>query len=123
MRLLFPLVNTYALIAATTTATEAQQDVPLVINDGKVTINWSLVGNVFFTPAAASSGDPFFFVHTFPANAGFYLAVEAYTTGSGPAWTGELDEFEIDCSPGGTGICIHFDSDGDVPTETSEPTS
>ncbi len=56
--------------------------------------------------------DPFWYVHNQPTE-GFFLSLEMYTTGFGSAWTGETGTFELSCTDGGTGICIHFDPDGD----------
>ena len=88
----------------------------IAIAGGVVSIDWAaLQGPVFFAPPSAGSGDPFYFVHTDPAVDGFFLSIEAYTTGYGTAWTGELGSFAIDCTPDGTGICVHFDPDGPGP--------
>lgn len=56
--------------------------------------------------------DPFWYVHNQP-DEGFFLSLEMYTTGFGSAWSGETGTFELSCIDGGTGICIHFDPDGD----------
>ena len=112
--------STDAPAETTTTAppetTVAGDDGVLDHADGAYTIDWDgLEGTVFFFPAAAGADDPFFFLHTDPAVDGFYFSIEAYTTGYGTAWAGELGTFPIDCSPGGTGICVHFDPDGPGP--------
>ena len=73
----------------------------------------------FYSPPQAGSADPFYHVHTNPAVDGFFLSIEAYTTAYGPGWTGQLGTFEIDCSEGGTGICVHFDPDGPGPTPSA----
>ncbi len=96
--------------AATTTAAGAA----LVEADGVYTINWdALQGPVFFAPPGGGA-DPFFHVHTTPAADGFFFGVEAYTV-YGTAWTGQLGEFTVDCTPAGSGICVHFDPDGPGP--------
>lgn len=96
------------------TTTSAGSGEALTEADGVYTIDWSaLEGNVFFSPAGGGS-DPFFQVHTTPAVDGFFFGVEAYTV-YGTAWTGQLGEFTIDCTPAGTGICVHFDPDGSGP--------
>jgi hypothetical protein len=98
-------------------ATTAAATTPIAISDtGEVTIDWSSLEGVFFAAPVPSATDPFFHIHNNPATDGFFLSVEAYTTGYGTAWTGELGMFEIDCSPSGTGICVHFDPDGAGPT-------
>lgn len=56
--------------------------------------------------------DPFFYIHT-QSKEGFFFSLEMYTTGFGSAWTGDLGDFEIGCSSAGSGICLHFDPDGD----------
>lgn len=100
---------------ATTSEVEAGQ--PITLNpDGTYAIDWgALAGPAYFAPPAAGSADPFFHVHNDPASDGFFFSVEAYTSGYGTAWTGELGDFVIDCSPAGTGICVHFDPDGPGP--------
>lgn len=120
--------ETTTTVAATTTAppestttaapetTQAAADGVLTHADGTYTIDWdALEGSVFYAPPAAGSADPFYFLHTDPAVDGFYFSIEAYTTGYGTAWAGELGTFPIDCTPGGTGICVHFDPDGPGP--------
>jgi len=100
--------------ATTTTVAETTTTVAgpaLAESDGVYTINWdALQGAVFFAPPGGGA-DPFFQVHTTPAADGFFFGVEAYTV-YGTAWTGQLGEFPIDCTPAGTGICVHFDPDG-----------
>ena len=96
--------------ATTTTA----EPMGAITSDGSdYHIDWSMA-TPFFAPPAAGSGDPFYQLHSDPAADGFFLSVEAYTV-YGTAWTGELGTFEIDCSPAGTGICVHFDPDGAGP--------
>lgn len=101
--------------AAEPTTTAAAGGALTETGDGVYTIDWSaLTGGVFFAPPAFGALDPFFFVHTDPAVDGFFFSVEAYTV-YGPAWTGELGTFPIDCTAAGTGICVHFDPDGPGP--------
>ena len=84
--------------------------------DGVVAINWeALRGEPFFDPPVGGSADPFYHIHTMPNVDGFFFSIEAYTTGYGPAWTGELGTFAIDCSINGSGICVYFDPDGPGP--------
>ena len=98
----------------TTTTTEPAAPAMVMSDDGVVTIDWdALQGGAVFVPPAGDS-DPFFHVHTLPAEDGFFFSVEAYTV-YGPQWTGQLGDFAIDCSTGGTGICVHFDPDGPGP--------
>lgn len=111
-------ITTTTAAATTTTAqvttTTAAITEALIEVDGVYTIDWSaLQGAVFFAPPGGGA-DPFFQVHTTPAVDGFYFGVEAYTV-YGTAWTGQLGEFTIDCSPAGSGICVHFDPDGPGP--------
>lgn len=103
--------------AAATTTTAAPAGDPLTETaTGVYTIDWDgLQGAVFYAAPAAGSSDPFFHVHTDPATDGFFFSVEAYTTGYGTAWTGELGETTVGCTPAGSGICIHFDPDGPGP--------
>jgi len=112
-------VATATTVATTTTIADSTTTEPgggeaLTMNpDGSYTIDWeALGGGVFFAPPVGGSSDPFFHVHTDPATHGFFFSVEAYTTGYGSAWTGELGDFEIGCAPTGSGICVHFDPDG-----------
>ena len=111
------VIATMGCTATTTTVAETTTTAAgpaLVESDGVYTINWdALLGAVFFAPPGGGS-DPFFQVHTTPAADGFFFGVEAYTV-YGTAWTGELGEFTIDCTPAGTGICVHFDPDGPGP--------
>ena len=79
-----------------------------------VTIDWAALEGIFFIPPSASFTGPFFLVHNNPDTDGFYLSLEAYTTGYGTAWEGEPGMSEIDCSPAGTGICLNFDPDGPI---------
>lgn len=100
--------------ATTVPTTTVAAAAPLMESGGVYTINWdALQGPVFFAPPGGGA-DPFFHVHTTPAEDGFFFGVEAYTV-YGTAWTGQLGEFTIDCSPTGTGICVHFDPDGPGP--------
>ena len=87
---------------------------PIVIDGDVVTINPSALAPLFYAPPESGSPDPFYFIHTIPAVDGFFLSIEAYTV-YGPTWTGQLGTFDIDCSAGGTGICVHFDPDGPGP--------
>ncbi len=97
-----------------TTTTAGSEGAITYLGDGVYTIDWSaLEGDVFFAPAGGGA-DPFFQVHTTPAVDGFFFGVEAYTV-YGTAWTGELGITTIDCSPAGSGICVHFDPDGPGP--------
>ena len=98
--------------AATTTGPA----VPFAISDsGEITMDWSSLEGVFFSAPVPSASDPLFHVHNNPSTDGFFFSVEAYTTGYGTAWAGELGMFEIDCSPSGSGICVHLDPDGPGP--------
>lgn len=90
-------------------------------NDGDTySIAWNSVAGPFWDPGAGSASDPFFFIHTQPAEDGFYFALEMYTTGYGGLWQGELGDVAIICNegspaPNSTGICPHFDPDGPGP--------
>ena len=84
------------------------------VDGDQVTIDWSQVANPFFAAPVAGAADPFYQLHTDPGSDGFFLGIEAYTV-YGAAWTGELGTFAIDCTPQGTGICVHFDPDGSGP--------
>ena len=84
------------------------------IEDGVVTINPAALAPLFYSPADPDAADPLYLFHTTPAKDGFFLSVEAYTK-FGRDWTGELGTFPIDCTQGGTGICVHFDPDGPGP--------
>lgn len=112
--------TTTTAAAATTTTEAVSGDGPLVQNpDGSFTIDWgALAGPISFIPPQAGSGDPYYLVHNDPATDGFFLSIEAYTV-YGPGWTGELGTFDIDCSAGGTGICVYFDADGPGPIPVS----
>ncbi len=101
--------------AAPATTVAAPMAVFEITADGEVTIDWAALEGVFFIPPASGSTDPFFHVHNNPDTDGFFLSIEAYTTGYGTAWAGELGMSTIDCSPGGSGICVHFDPDGTGP--------
>ena len=63
--------------------------------------------------------DPHYLIHTDPANDGFFISFEMYTTGYGAEWTGELGTFDISCDDptSSTGICPYFDEDGPGPIE------
>jgi len=106
-----PLVGTSVVV--TMVGTTVIGSAALSSNGDVYTINWdALVGPIVFSPPAGP--DPYFLVHTSPPHDGFFFSVEAYTT-YGPDWTGQLGTFDIDCSPSGTGICVHFDPDGNGP--------
>jgi len=120
-----PVATTAAPVAttqaATTTTTAAPADVPdvpaLDLGGDAVTIEWgSLPSTPFFSPAAGGA-DPFFLIHTNPAEDGFFLSFEMYTTGYGAQWTGETGTFDISCADAvnSTGICPYFDPDGPGP--------
>jgi hypothetical protein len=112
-----------ASTAATPTVTEAQAtsiapssppEKPISIAAGVVTIDADGIVPLVFVPPEAGSTDPFFHIHTSPATDGFFLGIELYTV-YGAAWTGQTGTFPIDCTPAGTGICVHFDPDGPGP--------
>ena len=86
------------------------------------TIVWENTTSPFWDPDAGTDESPFFFVHTKPAQDGFYFALEMYTTGYGALWTGELGEVQVLCmegapGPNSTGICPWFDPDGPGPMD------
>ena len=112
-----PATTTTTAPAPTTTAGSTTIPAGTAIavgDDGTVVIDWDGLEGIFFAPPATSSADPFFHVHNQPATDGFFLSIEAYTV-YGTAWMGELGTYQIDCSPAGSGICIHFDPDGEGP--------
>jgi len=87
----------------------------LVFDGTTATINWAGVSAVYL-PNTGPADDPFFQIHTDNALDGFYLSFEFFLVW-GEAWTGETGTFEISCSDPttDTGICVHFDPDGDGP--------
>ena len=91
---------------------------PVLSQDGDTwTIVWASTDSPFWAPASPSAADPFFHIHTFAANDGFFFSLEMYTTGYGALWTGELGDVDVSCMeavPGAnsTGICPYFDPDG-----------
>lgn len=102
--------------AAPGTTAAPDQPPSFEINDDRqVVIDWEGLEGVSFSAPTPNATDPLFFVHNDPDTDGFFLGLEAYTTGYGSAWTGELGVFDIDCSPTGSGICLHFDPDGPGP--------
>ena len=106
-----PLVGTSVVI--TMVGTTVIGSAALSVNGDVYTINWNaLVGPIVFSPPVGP--DPYFLVHTSPPHDGFFFSIEAYTT-YGPDWTGQLGTFDIDCTSTGTGICVHFDPDGNGP--------
>lgn len=106
-----PVTEPEATDAPTTTV--AALPAALQITDTGYAIDWTaLETKPFF--ALAAHLDPFFHIHTDPDLDGFFISFELYTT-YGPTWTGELGTFEISCSAASTGICVHFDPDGDGP--------
>lgn len=109
------VIATTTTVAATTTTEPAGPPLTTDASGGHV-IDWdALQGPVFFAPPEAGSDDPFFHVHTDPAVDGFFFSVEAYTTGYGTMWTGQLGPITVGCTPQGSGICLHFDPDGPGP--------
>ena len=100
--------------ATATPAPTATRGVAIVVPNGLATINPDALAPIVFVPPAAGSADPFYHVHTTPALDGFFLSIEAYTK-YGPKWTGQLGTFAVECTPTGTGICVHFDPDGPGP--------
>jgi hypothetical protein len=101
--------------AAPSAAPSSASAAPAIdIAGGVVTINPDALAPLFYAPPADGSVDPFYHLHTSPDEDGFFLSVEAYTV-YGSAWTGQTGTFAIDCSPAGTGICVHFDPDGSGP--------
>ena len=107
--------------ATTLVPTTVSPPDPPLTNDGDTySIAWNSVAGPFWDPGAGSASDPFFFIHTQPAEDGFYFALEMYTTGYGGLWQGELGDVAIICNegspaPNSTGICPHFDPDGPGP--------
>jgi hypothetical protein len=76
-------------------------------------IDWdALTGPVGF--AAPSGSSQWYLVHSSPDEDGFLFSVEAHT-GCGSQWSGQPGTFAIGCSTTGTGICVHFDPDGNGP--------
>jgi len=99
---------------------ETQTGEALEVNGSVFSIDWGAVAPAFFSAPLGSEPDPLFFVHTTPAEDGFYFALEMYTTGYGALWTGELGEVNVSCAegvpgPNSTGICPQFDPDGPGP--------
>ena len=95
--------------AETTTTVETVEEPAgpaLAMGEGTAfLIDWSaLTAEAFF--AFMPSDDPFWFIHTEEPD-GFF-SLEMFTTAYGSLWTGELGTHDIDCSPGGTGICVHL---------------
>ena len=106
-----PLVGTSVVV--TMVGTTVIGSAALSVNGDVYTINWNaLVGPVVFSPPFGP--DPYYLVHTSPPHDGFFFSIEAYTT-YGPDWTGQLGTFAIECTSTGTGICVHFDPDGNGP--------
>lgn len=106
-----PVIEPEATDAPTTTT--AALPAALQVTDTGYAIDWTALENKPFFALAAHL-DPFFHIHTDPDLDGFFISFELYTT-YGPTWTGELGTFEISCSAASTGICVHFDPDGDGP--------
>jgi len=109
-----PTTTAAATTTTTTTTTTEAAGMAIEVDGDQVTIDWSQVASPFFAAPVAGAADPFYQLHTDPDSDGFFLGIEAYTV-YGAAWTGELGTFEIDCTPQGTGICVHFDPDGSGP--------
>ena len=89
---------------------------PLDLSGDTVVVTWdALPSTPFFAPAAGGP-DPFFHIHTNPADDGFFLSFELYTVW-GELWTGQMGTFDITCGspPTSTGICPYFDPDGPGP--------
>ncbi len=110
-------VDTTTSVAPSTTTAITEPVEALVRNGSAYTVTWeALVSEPFYAVPAATSVDPFYFIHTMEAD-GFYLAFEMYTTGYGQEWAGELGEVAISCLDpvNSTGICPHFDPDGPGP--------
>ncbi len=101
---------------ATTTTTEPPP--PLVESPENVyEIDWSALGAppYFGYDDETDPEDPFWLINNQPEVDGFLLGVELYTTGFGERWEGELGTYRIWCDRRGTGICLHFDPDGEGP--------
>ena len=107
--------TTSATTTTAATTTTEPPDPAITIDGTTVTINPDALVPPFFAAPASGSSDPYWHFHTTPAQDGFFLAVEAYTTGYGVASTGELGTYPIECTTAGTGICVHFDQDGPGP--------
>ena len=102
------------------TTTTAAPEPALTEEGGVYSITWANLAGPFWDPSAGTSESPFFFIHSEPAQDGFFFSLEMYTTGYGALWTGELGDVAILCSeappaPNSTGICPHFDPDGPGP--------
>ena len=92
----------------TTTTVEEAAAPALAMGEGTAfLIDWSALSSpAFFSFMDGES--PFWFIHTEEPEGEGFFSLEMYTTGYGPTWTGELGTFDIDCSEGGTGICVHL---------------
>jgi hypothetical protein len=103
---------------STTTTTEP--DPALVLDsaagdDGAAySLDWSKLqyDALFVYDDESNPDDPFFHLHNQPEE-GFFFSLEMYTTGFGEGWTGQTGRFVMSCTGAGSGICIHFDPDGE----------
>jgi hypothetical protein len=86
------------------------------VGDGPAvySIDWSKLQYpaLFVFDDQTNPDDPFFHLHDQPED-GFFFSLEMYTTGFGSGWTGQTGTFVLSCTAEGSGICIHFDPDGD----------
>ena len=108
------LAATPTLPATVAPSSAASRTQTIVIAGGVATINPDALAPLVFVPPVAGSADPFYHIHTTPGTDGFFLSIVADTK-YGPKWTGQLGTFAIECTPAGTGICVHFDPDGPGP--------
>jgi hypothetical protein len=102
----------------TSAPTRSSEPPVIELSDGVFEIDWSRLGEPAYYgfDDATNPDDPFWHLHNQAGPDGFFLALEMYTTGYGSAWEGETGDFELSCTATGTGICIHFDPDGEGPT-------
>lgn len=103
--------------APATTTTTAPPPPLIESPEGTYEVNWSALGAppYFGYDDTTDPEDPFWLINNQTQVDGFSFGLEMYTTGFGERWQGRLGKYRIWCDRRGTGICLHFDPDGEGP--------
>ena len=97
----------------------AQPVEPLsVADDGTVEVAWDALTEAPYWGLDAGDDGELWYLHTNEPDG--FLSVEAYTSGFGSAWSGELGTYPVDCTAAGTGICLHLVAPGAEPNLPSD---
>ncbi len=97
--------------------TEAVEPIS-VATDGSVELAWEALTEAAYWALEAGDDGEFWYLHTNEPDGLF--SIEAYTSGFGTGWSGELGTYPVGCSRAGTGICLHMVVPGAEPNLPSD---